>query len=485
MTKEKSAVSELPKLFVLDTNIYMHDPMCIFRFKEHDIFVPGVVLQELDDHKKGTTEISHNVRKVMRFISELLESSGKVSVSEGISLALGENRGATGRLCFETEEDTRHLPEGTAGQKPDDQILAIVGYLRASRKDRDVILVSKDLNIRIKARVKGIPSEDYENDNVLEDSDVIPSSIRTLSIKDYRKLMMHAKVHKQDRHEQYRLSGRMVKDLALVQNECLIVADPSAAETPLFVEVVAGTIAILRTLTDYTKQKNQVFGLTAKNIEQSIALNFLMDPDIDFVTLLGQAGTGKTLLTIAAALEQVVSSHLYNQIIMTRATVPIGEEIGFLPGNEEEKMSPWMGALDDNLQFLLTLQSEERGQRKERGRQDSSVGQRTPLDLMRSRIDVKSLSFMRGRTFINRFLIVDEGQNLTPKQFKTIITRAGPGTKVVCLGNVAQIDTPYLTEGNAGITFAVAKFRGWKHHGHVTLVRGERSRLADYATQVM
>ena len=199
-----------------------------------------------------------------------------------------------------------------------------------------------------------------------------------------------------------------------------------------------------------------------------------MDPDVDFVSLLGQAGTGKTLLTLAAALTQVLESKTYSEIIMTRVTVPVGEDIGFLPGSEEEKMGPWMGALEDNLEVLNTTDGEA-----------GEWGRAATHDLIRNRIKIKSLNFMRGRTFLNKFVIIDEAQNLTPKQMKTLITRAGPGTKVVCMGNIAQIDTPYLTEGSSGLSYVVDRFKDWPHSGHVTLQRGERSRLADYAGEVL
>ena len=231
---------------------------------------------------------------------------------------------------------------------------------------------------------------------------------------------------------------------------------------------------MLQTLKDYGHQRHSVWGITARNREQNFALNVLMNPAVDFVTLLGQAGTGKTLLTLAAGLTQVLEQKVYSEIIMTRVTVPVGEDIGFLPGTEEEKMNPWMGALEDNLD-VLNKTDEEAGE----------WGRAATRDLIRSRIKVKSLNFMRGRTFIQKYLIIDEAQNLTPKQMKTLVTRAGPGTKVVCLGNIAQIDTPYLTEGSSGLTYVVDRMKGWAHGGHVTLTRGERSRLADYAAEAL
>ena len=231
---------------------------------------------------------------------------------------------------------------------------------------------------------------------------------------------------------------------------------------------------MLETIKDYSHQKNNVWGITARNREQNFALNLLMNPEVDFITLLGQAGTGKTLLTLAAGLMQTLESKIFSEIIITRVTVPVGEDIGFLPGTEEEKMNPWMGALEDNLD-VLNKSDDEGGE----------WGRAATRDLIRSRIKVKSLNFMRGRTFLNKYLIIDEAQNLTPKQMKTLITRAGPGTKVVCLGNIAQIDTPYLTEGSSGLTYVVDRFKGWLHGGHVTLQRGERSRLADHAAEVL
>ncbi|MBV2194347.1 MAG: PhoH family protein, partial [Azonexus sp.] len=206
--------------------------------------------------------------------------------------------------------------------------------------------------------------------------------------------------------------------------------------------------------------------------------NLLMNPDIDFVTLLGQAGTGKTLLTLAAGLTQTLENKHFAEIIMTRVTVPVGEDIGFLPGSEEEKMAPWMGALEDNLEVLT--HSDDTG-----SPYGGDWGKAATNDIVRSKIKVKSLNFMRGRTFLKKYLIIVEAQNLTPKQMKTLITRAGPGTKVICLGNIAQIDTPYLTEGSSGLTYVVDRFKGWPHSGHITLQRGERSRLADHAAEVL
>ena len=239
------------------------------------------------------------------------------------------------------------------------------------------------------------------------------------------------------------------------------------------VRTIDGDTAALELAHDYRSARHSVWGINARNREQNFALNLLLDPDIDFVTMLGPAGTGKTLLTLAAGLTQTLEANRFGEIIMTRVTIPLGEDIGFLPGTEEEKMEPWMGALMDNLEVLT--QSDEGG----------NWGRAATNDLLRNRIKIRSLNFMRGRTFLNRYLIIDEAQNLTPKQMKALLTRAGPGTKMVCLGNIAQIDTPYLTETTSGLTYVVNRFRGWPHCGHITLRRGERSRLADYASEVL
>jgi PhoH-like ATPase len=237
------------------------------------------------------------------------------------------------------------------------------------------------------------------------------------------------------------------------------------------VRKVDGDNATIELTIDHSSPANDIWGITARNTEQSFALNLLMDTDIDFVTLQGPAGTGKTLLALAAALEQTIEKKIYNEIIVTRVTVPVGEDIGVLPGTEEEKMNPWMGAFTDNLEVLSPSQSND------------DWGRQATQDILQKWLKVRSLNFMRGRTFINKFVIIDEAQNLTPKQMKTLITRAGPGTKMICLGNVAQIDTPYLTESSSGITYVVDHFKNWEFGGHIKLHRGERSRLADFASE--
>jgi len=457
------------KLFVLDTNVLMHDPTSLFRFEEHDIYVPMMTLEELDNGKRGMSEVARNARQASRTLDQVV-SLAEHQISDGIPLSEPSRELASGRLFFQTEAINGALPAALPTAKADNQIIAVVMHLRDKRPKREVILVSKDINMRIKARALGLNAQDYFNDKVLEDTDLLYTGMRELPPDFWDS---HGKDMESWKHESrtlYRIKGPLCAEMLL--NEFVF-----QESTPPFFAVVreaGGKSAVLETLIDYAHQRHSVWGITARNREQNFALNLLLNPDIDFITLLGQAGTGKTLLTLAAGLNQVLETKLYSEIIMTRVTVPVGEDIGFLPGTEEEKMTPWMGALEDNLDVLNKTDDD-----------GGDWGRAATRDLIRSRIKIKSLNFMRGRTFINKFLIIDEAQNLTPKQMKTLITRAGPGTKVVCLGNIAQIDTPYLTEGSSGLTYVVDRFKGWQHSGHVTLQRGERSRLADHAGEVL
>lgn len=468
-TRRREEQNQQTRLFVLDTNVLMHDPTCLFRFAEHDVFLPIVTLEELDNHKKGASEVSRNVRTVSRTLDTLIESATP-GLDGGILLnALGD-QSATGRLRFENQQLDFDLPASLSADKPDNQILQVVAALDQREPDRDVVLVSKDINMRIKANMLGLAAEDYFNDLVIEDTDLLDPGLLGLPDDFWDKHGKGMESWQEAGHTYYRLAGPMLSSMFMNQFVYF------EGELPLNAQVIERTDrhVVLRTVKDYTHHKNAVWGIVARNREQNYALNLLCDPDIDFVTLLGQAGTGKTLLALAAGLSQVMDHNRYTEIIVTRATVPVGDDIGFLPGTEEEKMQPWMGALEDNLEVL--------------NQPDPAAGQwgrSATQDLISARIKVKSLSFMRGRTFVNKFLIIDEAQNLTPKQMKTLITRAGPGTKVVCLGNIAQIDTPYLTEASSGLSYVVDRMRGWGHGGHITLERGERSRLADYAADVL
>jgi len=461
---------KVKKLFVLDTNVLMHDPTSLFRFDEHDLYLPIATLEELDQHKRGLSDVSRNARQASRFLDEIV-STAVEDIKSGLVIKTKDGQQSKGRLFLQTEAMNGELPATLASGRTDNQILSVVRTLQGREPQRAVVLVSKDINMRIKARALGLAAEDYTNDKVLEDADLLYTGLRRLPKDFWNTHGRDVESWKKEGHTYYRVRGPLVPKLHV--NE--FVFDESG-DKPLYalVKETSGRLAVLETLRDYTHTKNSVWGITARNREQNFALNLLMNPAVDFVTLLGQAGTGKTLLALAAGLTQVLDEKRYSEIIMTRVTVPLGEDIGFLPGTEEEKMQPWMGALEDNLDVLNA--SDESG---------GEWGRAATRDLVRSRIRIKSLNFMRGRTFVNKWLIIDEAQNLTPKQMKTLVTRAGPGTKVACLGNIAQIDTPYLTEGSSGLTYVVDRMKDWTHAGHVTLSRGERSRLADHAADVL
>jgi PhoH-like ATPase len=458
------------RLFVLDTNVLMHDPTAIFRFKEHDIFLPMVVLEELDAAKKGMSEVARNVRQTSRFLDELMGDCGRSDIDNGIPIDCLQsnpngNGSGNGRIFFQTRHLPNLLPETLPGNTPDNNILGAALALQNESTESAVTLVSKDINLRIKAAVLGIRAEDYHNDQVLDDVSLLYSGKRELETDFWEQHSKDMDSWQEDGRTFYRVTGPGIDQWH--ESEFLFMPDESGFEA--IVREQKGGTALIELTNDYRNTKHAVWGITARNREQNLALNMLMDPSLDFVSLLGAAGTGKTLLTLAAALAQTLDDNRFREIIMTRVTVPVGEDIGFLPGTEEEKMTPWMGALMDNLEVLTQTEGGE-------------WGRAATDDLLRSRIRIHSLNFMRGRTFLNKFIILDEAQNLTPKQMKTLITRAGPGTKVVCLGNVAQIDTPYLTETTSGLTYAVDRFKEWRHSGHVTLLRGERSRLADFAS---
>ena len=472
--KKNSKSTGPAKLFVLDTNVLMHDPMSLFRFEEHDIFLPMIVLEELDGHKKGMTEVARNARQVSRTL-DALAGAQDADIAVGLKLDGTGHREAKGRLFFQTQPLSYVLPTSLPQGKADNQILGVVGALRELHKPTEVVLVSKDINMRVKARALGLHTDDYQNDKTLEDGDLLYSGSLALPADFWEKNGKKVESWQTGGHTFYRINGPIVPSLLINQ----FVYFEAPGEPVLYARVteITGKTAVIKTLKDYGHAKNNVWGVTTRNREQNYAMNLLMDPEVDLVTLAGTAGSGKTLMAVAAGLTQVLDQRRYTEIIMTRATVSVGEDIGFLPGTEEEKMGPWMGALDDNLEFLVKNDGNSGGA--------GEWGRAATNELIRSKIKIKSMNFMRGRTFLNKYVIIDEAQNLTPKQMKTLITRAGPGTKIVCMGNLAQIDTPYLTEGSSGMTYAVDKFKGWPHGGHITLARGERSRLADFASEVL
>ncbi|MBA2710707.1 MAG: PhoH family protein [Tatlockia sp.] len=457
------------KLFVLDTNILMHDPTAIYRFEEHDVYLPMVVLEELDSHKTGLSEVARNVRQTNRMLVELMTNASHKEIVAGLPIpgfSSADTQRSSGSLFFQTDDFEELQSIALPGLKADNTILATAIGLQRKHSGRQVIIISKDINLRIKAGILGIPAEDYYNDKVLDDVDLLHSGMHVLDNDFWSNNSKDIEAWKENGTTFYRINGPVVNNWNF--NDCISTKDK---EFQAIVKGFSEGSAVVQVARDFHHSKHSVWGINARNREQNFALNLLLDPEIDFVTLQGSAGTGKTLLTIAAGLTQVLDEKRYTEIIMTRVTIPVGEDIGFLPGTEEEKMTPWMGALMDNLEVLHTTQ------------EGGSFGRGATQDLLQNKIKIRSLNFMRGRTFLNRFIIIDEAQNLTSKQIKTLVTRAGPGSKIVCLGDIKQIDTPYLTETTSGLTFAVDRFKTWQHSAHMTLTRGERSRLAYYAAE--
>ncbi len=445
----------------------MHDPSAILRFQEHDVFVPMVVLEELDAAKRGLSEVARNARHVSRLLDSLIGEAGQDSILAGLPLPSGGGNGNPGRVFFQTEDVSHTLPSSLPGGNPDNSILSVVIALQRDHPDTRTVLVSKDINLRIKARVLGIRAEDYLDDMVLDDASLLYNGMTELPPSALGLFSSESERWQQDGRTYFSVDGAQARRWD--PNQCLYA--PDSGNFDVIFREMADRGAALEPVRDFSAKGNTVWGIHARNREQNFALNLLMDPELDFVSLLGTAGTGKTLLALAAGLTQTLEEKRFREIVMTRVTIPVGDDIGFLPGTEEEKMAPWMGALMDNLEVLT----------------DSDIGgewgRAATNDLLHSRIKIRSLNYMRGRTFLNRYVIIDEAQNLTRKQMTTLITRAGPGTKIVCIGNIAQIDTPYLSETTSGLTYVVDGFKSWRHSGHITLLRGERSRLADFAAE--
>lgn len=458
------------KLFVLDTNVLIYDPSSLFRFKDNDVFIPMATLEELDANKQGVSEAARSCRQASRMLDEIITREGGGGIEQGFELMFYNGGHAKGRLFLQSTQMNGSLPAGMPSHKGDNEILRVALALKEAQKPRDVVVVSKDINLRIKAKALGILAEDYWNDHVVEDADLLHTGMfeidesfwNTHDMISSKKVGAHSLMTVKGPACEKWMSNMLVHDQNSGGSFCARVISKNGNE------------ATLKTLTDHQHAKNDVWGIAAKNLEQSFALNLLLDPEVELVTILGQAGSGKTLLTLAASLQLLFEEKSHTEMIFTRITVPVGEEIGFLPGTEEEKLMPWMGALEDNLEALAKSDGNS-----------GDWGKAATADMLRSKIRVKAVSFMRGRTFLNKILVIDEAQNLTPKQIKTLITRAGSGTKVICLGNVAQIDAPYLTESNCGLSYLVERMKGWAHYGHVTLAKVERSRLADHAASVL
>ncbi|MBS9402969.1 PhoH family protein [Halomonas sp. TRM85114] len=453
------------RLYVLDTNVLIHDPTALYQFDEHEVVIPMTVLEELDKHKNGIREIARTARQVSRTLSDLTANVDIERIRNGIPIQrMAGPDGMLRLLCYRDLE-----PLDPLADTPDNRILAETCRLRDERVDASVILVTKDINLRVKAAALGVPVEDYLNDRVFDDSDAMIDGARVYPDAGHDgsglwdSLKVDVRVERQDHRVIYRLAGDIPPEWHLGM---LVSDSDNGASFEAIVRDVGPRHAHLELLTNY-RHGASVWGVHAHDSRQNFTLNLLMDDDVDLVTIAGSAGTGKTFMTLAAAFQQTLDCKRFERIVFTRAPITMSEDIGFLPGTEEEKMSPWMGAFHDNMDNLL--RDEEGG---------SSWDNGATRQLLGSRVQIRAPGFMRGRTLNDTFLIIDEAQNFTPKQLKSLVTRAGRNTKIVCLGNVGQIDTPYLTANTCGMAAVVQRFRDWPYAGHVTLKSVERSRLA-------
>jgi len=468
------------KLFVLDASVLKHDYHSLFQFKEHDIFIARQAIRDLDKGKKGLEEPAHNAREASRLIKWIMGDITALD-KDGISLEIPSEKAATGRMIIQQGHIQNRFSSPQQHQENDDIILSVVIHLRDTNPDREVIFVTKDTNAYLMALSLGIHVEDYKGDDTtrsLDDSNIVRTGFHMLPDDFWEH---HEILDEPDdgraRNREFMVKGSFCPSLRPHE---FVISRNNHIDRHTSVVNVQGDVAHLRTVTDYFVKKNAIWGIHPRNDEQNLALNLLMDEQVDLAMLLGRAGSGKTLLALAAGLEQVILKNIYTNIIFTRATILTGEDIGFLPGSEEEKLLPWMGGLLNNLRYLL----HERPAVLKNGTGKGDLVM-TREDLLRKYIHVKDISRMRGDTFWKELVIIDEAQNLTPKQLKTIITRAGEGGKIILLGNLAQIDTPYLTERSSGLTYVMNSFQNWPHSGSIVLQKCVRSRLADYAEKTL
>ncbi len=438
----------MKKIFVIDTNVLLHDPRAIFSFEENDVIIPIVVIEELDKFKKGIDEIGRNARQVSRILDEFRQ---KGKLSQGVKLDGG------GNLRVElNHQSPEHLPNELIATKADNRILSTA--LNLKHDNLPVVLVTKDTNLRIKADALGLRAEDYESD--------------TITIDELYAGETELSVDPGVIDEFYARGELTPADLKPYPNQFVLIknkANPTQTALSRYSQQK-------NTLMPITNTKHGVWGITARNKQQQFALDLLLNDDIRLVTLLGRAGTGKTLLALAAGLEKTIENRAFQRLVVSRPVFPLGKDIGFLPGDIEEKLRPWMQPIRDNLDFLM-------GASAVAGRAKGKKDLQSLIDL--GMIEVEPLTYIRGRSMPNQYLIVDEAQNLTPHEIKTIITRAGEGTKVVLTGDPYQIDNPYIDSESNGLTFVVDRFKEEPIAGHITLVKGERSDLAELAATLL
>ena len=460
----------IKKTYVLDTNVLLHDPTAVTAFKQHHVVIPMTVLEELDHIKdRHDKTVSREARIAIQMIDKVVDDATPQQIQEGVEMPAVGPEGVAGTLAIYPDQrlaDDSSVPylDDTPAQANDNRIINVALRLQAENPSAFICLVTKDINMRIKAKGSGLLHvEDYRRDRVLDDIDLLARGYEHIE-GDFWSTISEVDTLREGDCTLHRIPR---KSLPRAYPNMYLYDDQ---QFMAFVKRVDKEFVYLRCDSRDNLMNRRFWGLVPRNLEQAMAMDLLADDNVDMTVMTGPAGSGKTLLALAYGVHAILEQKRYSKLIVARSTPPIAEEIGFLPGTEEEKMTPWMGALMDNLEVLAPQEGGE-------------WGRAATADLLSSRIKIRSLNFMRGRTFQNKYLILDEAQNLTPKQMKTLITRAGPGTKVICLGNIAQIDTPYLSETTSGLTYVVDRFKSWPHGGHVTLRRGERSRLAEFASE--
>lgn len=450
------------KLFVLDTNILLHEPLAIYSFKEHDVVVPMTVLEELDRIKDSKRDVARDARVAIRALEAMFKDATPDEISEGIPI--NKDKEATGHIAILADFELQETVKAFADKAGDNRILNGVLYLQNKRAPREVILVTKDINMRLRAKGAGVRFvEDYRTDQLIDDVQYLTKGFQQIE-GDFWSGVQNV--------ESRNLAGRTYHTLAREPFEPTYINQYVIDEESDFagrVEEIGTDTITIKDLSRERMLHRRAWDITPKNIYQGMALDALLDPDIDLVILTGAAGSGKTLLALASALEQTIEKGIFDKIIVTRNTPDIGEAIGFLPGSEEEKMMPWLAAVTDTLEALH--------------KNDHCTEGSLKYICDKANIQFKSINFMRGRSIQNAFVLLDECQNLTASQIKTIITRCGEGTKIVCSGNLAQIDSHYLTPVTSGLTYMVERFKNFEGSANIHLNGVVRSRLAEYAEE--
>jgi len=437
------------KIYVLDTSVYLTDANAIFTYGTNDIVIPLKVLEEIDNHKKRQDSVGSNARRIIRILDSLRE---KGSLYKGVRIAKGKG------ILLAKASDKSVLPKDFDFNIPDNEIISIALNERKRNLNRKVIMVSRDINMRVKCDALGLLCKDYITNQVVKDTEALYKGFRTHLVDN-------------EFIDQF-YSGEMVyleKDrIKFYPNEyIMLVSNSNEKKTAL---------ARFSSYTEPLKQingqfKKGIWGVKPRNKEQNFALDLLIDPDIPIVTLVGKAGSGKTLMAIAAGLAQVVEESeisRYKRLIVSRPIQPMGKDIGYLPGSMEEKMSPWLMPIQDNLRFLMGNDKETLKMYTENGT-----------------IEIEALTYIRGRSIANSFIIIDEAQNLSAHELKTILTRVGENTKIVLTGDIEQIDNIYVDETSNGLTYAIEKFKSYDLSGHITLIKGERSNVATLAAKIL